>query len=74
VLLGRAVGKGRKVFFFEKKNQKTFCTWLRVAGDRLLNARTKSQEFFVSFFQKRNSSLTCFFLCVPPALIVRAGQ
>jgi hypothetical protein len=39
--------KGRKQFFFEKKNQKTFT---RCGG-------LQEQKFFVSFFQKRNASL-----------------
>jgi hypothetical protein len=36
------------MFFFEKKNQKTFIA-LRAAGE----ACAKSQKFFASFFQKR---------------------
>jgi hypothetical protein len=48
----------RKQFFFEKKNQKTFefCSQPRgrITGS---NAAAKSQKFFVSFFQKRNTSL-----------------
>jgi 3-oxoacyl-[acyl-carrier protein] reductase len=50
---------GRKRFFFEKKNQKTFATWARLSGD----SATASKKFFASFFQKRRPffmrSLTC---------------
>jgi len=48
------------MFFFEKKNQKTFSTLLGILGDRLLHAGTNSQKFFASFFQKRSA----FFLCL----------
>jgi hypothetical protein len=41
--------KGRKAFFFEKKNQKTFATW-RTLPER---AATASQKSFASFLQKR---------------------
>jgi len=44
------------MFFFEKKNQKTFsrCVWHRCA----LGAQCQphEQKFFASFFQKRSSS------------------
>jgi hypothetical protein len=47
----------RKQFFFEKKNQKTFI----YQGQHLIcpcepAACRKEQKFFVSFFQKRNTS------------------
>jgi hypothetical protein len=42
----------RKQFFFEKKNQKTFTHW----GARRWRG-FQEQQFFVSFFQKRNASL-----------------
>jgi hypothetical protein len=44
----------RKQFFFEKKNQKTFA----FLGDVPIGqaASPNNQKFFVSFFQKRNSS------------------
>jgi hypothetical protein len=49
--------KGRKLFFFEKKNQKTFAT----VGRRLTQALETDSEahwkkFFGSFFQKRTTS------------------
>jgi hypothetical protein len=37
------------MFFFEKKNQKTFAC----LGARWGNTRLKDQKFFASFFQKR---------------------
>jgi hypothetical protein len=42
-----------KQFFFEKKNQKTFDHWIRVA----FNAHSKKQMFFL-LFQKE--ALPCF--------------
>jgi hypothetical protein len=41
------------MFFFEKKNQKTFDPAVR--GGR--NARAGVQKFFASFFQKRSAFL-----------------
>jgi hypothetical protein len=54
---------GRKQFFFEKKNQKTFA----YQRQHLIcpfepAAWRKEQEFFVSFFQKRNTSFFCWFV------------
>jgi hypothetical protein len=46
------------MFFFEKKNQKTFITWFRVAG----SSEPNKQKFFASFFQKRSLSLTSYLL------------
>ncbi len=46
--------KGRKRFFFEKKNQKTFGP--AGFGDGIAAAR-KEQKFFASFFQKRSACL-----------------
>jgi long-chain fatty acid transport protein len=44
------------MFFFEKKNQKTFIYWSRIEA-----ATPKSQKFFASFFQKRRIFLPfCF--------------
>jgi hypothetical protein len=40
------------VFFFEKKNQKTFASW-RTRPTPNWAASAKEQEFFGSFFQKR---------------------
>jgi hypothetical protein len=55
----KAIGEQlkRKQFFFEKKNQKTFarCSPLRGAMGEFGGARNR-QKFFVSFFQKRNTS------------------
>jgi len=42
------------MFFFEKKNQKTFVPW-RTPVERL---GLKYQKFFAAFFQKRSP---CFF-------------
>ena len=44
----------RKQFFFEKKNQKTFTCW--GACQSFQPRKPKEQQFFVSFFQKRNTS------------------
>jgi hypothetical protein len=38
------------MFFFEKKNQKTFAPAVRASR----NARALVQKFFASFFQKRS--------------------
>jgi hypothetical protein len=43
--------KGRKIFFFEKKKQKTFIT----LAQRNWIAPLRTQKFFGSFFQKRTS-------------------
>jgi hypothetical protein len=43
---------GRKAFFFEKKNQKTFATW----GTLPEGAATAAQKSFASFLQKRRPS------------------
>jgi hypothetical protein len=42
------------MFFFEKKNQKTFAHWLSLSGE----AQPRIQKFFASFFQKRSSFFT----------------
>jgi hypothetical protein len=42
------------MFFFEKKNQKTFATWSRAGRT---GAALNVQKFFASFFQKRSPSL-----------------
>jgi hypothetical protein len=39
-----------RMFFFEKKNQKTFMFWARAGS----NVRDSAQKFFASFFQKRS--------------------
>jgi hypothetical protein len=41
------------MFFFEKKNQKTFALKVRAGG----KVRDSAQEFFASFFQKRRTFL-----------------
>jgi hypothetical protein len=47
------VGKqGRKKFFFEKKNQKTFVPRVTYPA----SGRFKNQKFFASFSQKRSAS------------------
>jgi hypothetical protein len=43
------------VFFFEKKNQKTFATW-RTWPRAELGRVSQEQKFFASFFQKRSLS------------------
>jgi hypothetical protein len=48
-----------KVFFFEKKKQKTFG---RCRG-RVISARAKKQKFFGSFFQKRTFLLSADAAC-----------
>jgi hypothetical protein len=48
--------EGRKMFFFEKKNQKTFATYgwsLTQAPEP--NSAPKQKKFFGSFFQKRTT-------------------
>jgi hypothetical protein len=45
---GRAVGEGRKQFFFEKKNQKTFASLGRAYPERPKPKRTKVFCFFFS--------------------------
>jgi hypothetical protein len=47
-------GSERKVFFFEKKKQKTFACLAAASPERL---GPDSQKFFGSFFQKRTASL-----------------
>jgi len=44
-------GKKERMFFFEKKNQKTFA----YSGACWSALRDSEQEFFASFFQKRRS-------------------
>jgi len=48
--------EGRKQFFFEKKNQKTFVYWLARSTSNWI-AYANEQKFFASFFQKRSASL-----------------
>jgi hypothetical protein len=58
---GRVQEKGRKTFFFEKKNQKTFPLGARTSAGvacearRGEAARRAREKFFGSFFQKRTS-------------------
>jgi hypothetical protein len=48
----------RKQFFFEKKNQKTFISFVRPSGSPgSRHAEGNSQKFFGSFFQKRTACL-----------------
>jgi len=49
------------LFFFEKKNQKTFA----LDGATMPTARVRGQEFFGSFFQKRTFLLFLFVLSTP---------
>jgi hypothetical protein len=44
-----------KVFFFEKKKQKTFVS----LGGCWRKVRDSDQKFFASFFQKRSPSFLC---------------
>jgi hypothetical protein len=45
------------MFFFEKKNQKTFATW-RVAGGRVPVCRAKRRKsLFASFSSEKEESL-----------------
>jgi hypothetical protein len=50
------------MFFFEKKNQKTFATW-RTLPD---GPATAVQKFFASFFQKRSAYPFMAFTIVLP--------
>jgi len=45
----RGAGEVRKVFFFEKKKQKTFDCWARLAG-----SVRKEKKVFWFFFSKKN--------------------
>jgi hypothetical protein len=53
--------KGRKQFFFEKKNQKTFvCYGQHPIGSLEASAGRNEEKLFASFFQKRSaSSVAC---------------
>jgi hypothetical protein len=57
----------RRMFFFEKKNQKTFAIWDRAQGQR----GAKKSKVFCFFFSKKKT-----FLADPPARIATrsAGQ
>jgi hypothetical protein len=51
------MGRKGRMFFFEKKNQKTFLTWLRAAGERpLQSGNLKDKSFLLLFFKKEESS------------------
>jgi hypothetical protein len=47
-------GEGRKQFFFEKKNQKTFAYWARACGQS-----EGSKSFLPLFFKKEDLSIAC---------------
>jgi hypothetical protein len=48
--------RARKLFFFEKKNQKTFTNCIQQARQRgQSGAALNRQKFFASFFQKRSA-------------------
>jgi len=58
------IGKVRKVFFFEKKKQKTF----RSGARALKPARTQTiKVFFASFLFTKKKILSCLFLSRPSA-------
>jgi hypothetical protein len=60
--LGLAIEQGRKQFFFEKKNQKTFASWL-ARPERSVRI-PKSKSFLVLFFKKELLPSCCpSFLC-----------
>jgi hypothetical protein len=44
-------GEGRKQFFFEKKNQKTFAYWARACG------HSEGVKVFCFFFSKKKTFL-----------------
>jgi hypothetical protein len=44
-------GEGRKQFFFEKKNQKTFAYWARACG------QSEGVKVFCFFFSKKKTFL-----------------
>jgi hypothetical protein len=50
---GQLLATEGKDFFFEKKKQKTFATWLRASG----NSEPIIKSFLVLFFKKEHSSL-----------------
>jgi hypothetical protein len=49
--LSLAEASGRKRFFFEKKNQKTFVNWRSLNPDR---PKPKGSEVFWFFFSRKN--------------------
>jgi hypothetical protein len=52
------LGSAVRMFFFEKKNQKTFATLVgSLAQARGFDSNRQLQKFFGSFFQKRTSFL-----------------
>jgi hypothetical protein len=51
----RRRASSRKMFFFEKKNQKTFAHWYPWPTSKPA-AHASRQKFFASFFQKRRPS------------------
>jgi hypothetical protein len=53
------------MFFFEKKNQKTFTTGVRSENQAAVpDSARQAQKFFGCFFQKRTSSLACLILAL----------
>jgi hypothetical protein len=57
VVAGWVGGKESKLFFFEKKNQKTFATLAQSRIPQPVPASERHlQKFFGSFFQKRTPS------------------
>jgi hypothetical protein len=63
------VAQEKKVFFFEKKKQKTFipCVWAGAyAGE--LRRSVKRAKVFWFFFSKKNNPYSCIF-ATPPAWV-----
>jgi len=61
--------KQSKVFFFEKKNQKTIISFESLRFHRFeLSAGSNGQKFFASFFQKRSALLHSFLFAYTWAL------
>src|SRR5277367_2761452 len=48
------------MFFFEKKNQKTFVCWSSRGAHSSSKGMPNRQKFFASFFQKRRFFLLCY--------------
>jgi hypothetical protein len=52
--MGLQEGRGGRLFFFEKKNQKTFATWLDLSGE----SGPSHKSFLLLFFKKEEFSFS----------------
>jgi hypothetical protein len=58
--------KGRKVFFFEKKNQKTFIYEVPNESNDFPCGRGQFAKVFCFFFSKKKCFLSTLWVCFPP--------